>query len=326
MKNNDNLHWSQKKEQAGYRQVKFFLCLFMILPAIIMRILAFPVGFFYFLISKKARDESNYFLNKASAVINHPRTAKKCRSLFKSLRHIVSFALTLIDKLESWGGKFPFEKIHFQDDDINDLVKNLENNKGAILICSHLGNTDLLRGLASFNRTGVTKTFSVTSIIDMEITANFTRIIKELNPESAMEIISAKNISPDTVLHLEKKLSDGGLVVIAGDRTQAGGNDKDLMIPFLEEQAPFSVGAFYLAVLLNVPVYFVFALRRGELSISPEYDMYVHKQNIPLNCTKKERLERSAELTRAFAQMLETHCKNHPFQWYNFYNFWSKGA
>ena len=324
------IHWSEKKEQAGYLRVKILLKLFLILPIMMLRIIAFPVGFFYFVFSKKTRDDSNYFLHRAAPFITNPKTAKKCQSIFRSLRHIVSFALTLIEKMESWGGKFPFKQIYFQDDDINDLIERLENKKGAVLICSHLGNTELLRGLASFNRTGVSRRISVTSIIDTEISAHFTRIIKELNPESAMEIINAKNINPDTVLYLEKKLIDGGLVVIAGDRTQADGNEKTIMIPFLDEEAPFSVGAFYLAALLHMPIYYVFALRRGELSIYPKYDMHVYKNKISTErskeYSKKERFEYSTLLVRSFAEMLETHCKNHPFQWYNFYNFWSKGA
>ena len=335
-----SLHWSRQKEQAaGYWHVKLMLVLFRLLPVIILRIIAFPVGFFYFLFSKKARTESRRFLSKAAPFITNPAIAKKCQSSLGPLRHIISFSLALVEKLQSWGGKYTFRDIHFYDDDINELVQGLENGKGAFLVCSHLGNAELLRGLASFNRTGVSKRVPVTSIIDMQVTANFTRIMKELNPQSGLDIIGAGEIGPDTAVLLGERLAAGELVVIAGDRTSAEAAGKNLTrvsrthwakeplrIPFLGEKAPFSPGAFYLAALMNAPVYFVFALRRGDLSIKPQYDMHVHKSPLSFDCSRKERFAKSSELAHLFAAALEGYCKEQPFQWYNFYDFWLEGV
>jgi predicted LPLAT superfamily acyltransferase len=241
------------------------------------------------------------------------------------LRHIISFSLSLVEKLQSWGGKFPFKDIHFQDDDIGELIQKLENKNGVFIIMSHIGNMELLRGLASFNQTGVSREIKVTSIV-AEVTAHFNRILKELNPQSGMDTINAKTIDTHTVILLQEKLEAGELAVIAGDRTSISSTEKNLMLSFLGEQAPFSHGIFHLAALINVPVFFVFALRRKDLSLSPEYNMHVHKCDISFDCTKKERLLRSRNLAISYVTFLETYCKKHPFQWYNFYNFWSKGV
>ena len=319
------LHWSRHKEQAaGYWLVKFMLVLFRILPVIVLRILAFPVGFFYFLFSKKGRNESKRFLQKAASLTASSETAKKCRSPFGSLKHIISFSLALVEKLETWGGKFSFKSIHFQDDDIEELIQDMESGKGTFVITSHLGNIELLRGLASFNRTGVSRNVPVTAIIDMKVSRQFTRMLNELNPQSSLDIISVHDIGAHTAAQLDEKLAAGEMVTIAGDRTSAGGAGKNLIIPFLGEDAPFSPGAFYLAVLMKAPVYFIFALRRKDLSLIPEYDMYVHKSPLSFECTRKERSARSSELANSFAALLEDYCKKQPFQWYNFYDFWSK--
>ena len=325
-----SVHWSRQKEQAaGYWHFKLFLFLFRYFPIFLLRIFAFPVGFIYFLFSKRSRTESRRFLEKASLSVNNSEIAKKCRSPMAPLRHIVSFSLTLVEKVQSWGGKFPFKDIYFQNDDIKELVEGLENGKGALLICSHHGNAELLRGLASFNQTGVSRNIDVTSIVDLEVTAYFNRMIKELNPQSDLDIISAKQINPDTTILLLEKIAAGGLVVIAGDRTSAGDHfretEKNLLIPFLGEEALFSYGTFYLAALMKAPVYFVFAQRRRDLSLKPEYNMHVHKSTISFDCSRKERLVRSSELARSFAALLESYCKAKPFQWYNFYDFWAKG-
>jgi len=325
------LHWSQHKEKAaGYWHLKLMLILFKLFPVIILRILAFPVGFFYFVFSKRARNESKRFLQKAAPFIEQLKIAKKCQSPFGPLRHIISFSLTLVEKIESWGGKFQFNKIHFQNDDIEGLINDLENGKGVFIITSHLGNIELLRGLASFNRTGVSRKIPITAVIDMKISENFSRMLKELNPQSSFDIISASEIGPHTAVILEEKLTEGGIVTIAGDRTSANSyasdSAKKLMISFLGESAPFSTGIFYMAVLMKAPVYFIFPIRRGDLSIKPEYDMHVHKSTLSFDCSKKERFDKSSLLAQSYAALLESYCKQNPFQWYNFYDFWLKEA
>ena len=323
-----SIHWSRQKEQAtGYFQLKFLLGLFRIFPAVILRIIAFPVGFFYFLFSKTARTESKRFLKKAASFIDNPGLAKKCRSPFGPLRHIISFSLTLIQKLETWSGKFSFKNICFHDDDSAELIQGLENGKGAFLIISHLGNAELLRGLASFNRTGVSREVPLTVIADRKVTGNFTRMLEELNPRSSLDIMSADKLGPDAAVLLEEKLAAGEMVTIAGDRTSANEAEKVFTIPFLGDTAPFSTGIFYLASLMNKPVYFIFALRRGDLSIKAKYDLYVHKSGISNNTeqlSRKERLRQSSLLAGSYAAFLESYTKKHPFQWYNFYDFWPK--
>jgi predicted LPLAT superfamily acyltransferase len=329
MAENDG-HWSRQKELAGgYWHIKFMLFLFRIFPVVILRILAFPVGFFYFLFSKNARVFSKRFLMKVAPFIENPEAQKRCRSPFAPLRHIVSFSLALVEKLQSWGGKYRFENIHYQDDDGARLTADLENKKGVFVITSHLGNAELLRGLVNFDTTSVSRKVPITAIINLTVTKSFNRVVKELNSRYDMGIITATEIGPHTAPFLEERLSLGGIVTIAGDRTSGGKTERSLALPFLGEDALFSQGAFYLAALIHAPVYFIFALRRGDLSIRPDYDIYVHKssfspESFPSDSTRKERLRLSASLANDFAAHLENYCKERPFQWYNFFDFWLK--
>ena len=320
-------HWSRQNEQvAGYWQGKLLLVLFRIFPVIILRIIAFPDGFFYFLFSKRGRTESRRYLHNIAPLISDPELAKKCRSRFGPLRHIVSFSCALVEKLQSWGGKFPFKDISFHDDDIHELIRELENGKGVFLIFSHLGNTEMLRGLLHSGQTGLSRKMPVTAIMDVKVTAHFNRILRELNPQSGMDIIGADEVNPHTAIILEEKLAAGGMVVIAGDRTSADKDSKNCMIPFLGKQAPFSSGVFYMAALMNAPVFFVFGLRRTDLSLKPRYDLHVHKSPLTFDCARKERFKRTELLARSFADLLESYCKKQPFQWYNFFDFWQEGV
>jgi len=318
-------HWSRLNEEvAGYWQLKFLLFLFFIFPVVILRIIAFPVGFFYFLFSKRARTESKRYLQKIAPLLDDPKMSKRCRSFFGPLRHVVSFSLAVIEKLQSWGGKYHLKGIHFHDDDIEELKRELEDGKGAFLVFSHFGNTELLRGLLYLGRTGVSREIPVTAIMDKRVSAHFTRMLNELNPRSSMDIIDPDEINPNTAILLEDRLASGGMVLIAGDRTSSDGNNRNIPIPFLGKTAPFPSGAFYLASLLKTPVYFVFSLRRKDLTLIPEYDMHVHKSGVSFDCSRKERIERCAIMAKSFVSFLENYCKQQPFQWYNFFDFWQE--
>jgi predicted LPLAT superfamily acyltransferase len=319
----NSLHWSQHREAAsGYWHLKLTLIMFRFLPIIIVRLCSFPVSVFYYLFSKTARRESRRFLLKAAAVPG--REAPEKKPAIHPLRHILSFSLALIEKMEAWGGRFSFTRIHFQEDDIGDLIQNLEDRRGALLICSHLGNAELLRGLASFNRTGVSHEIPVTSIVDFTGTAYFNKMLREVNPKSMTHIISVHDMGPQTLVLLQERIAAGELVVIAGDRTSANTRNKYFVFPFLGEPAPFSFGVFFLAALLEAPVYFVFALRDGDISLRPKYSMHVHKNHVSFACSRKEREARIEELARSFAGLLESYCKRYPYQWYNFFDFWAK--
>ena len=320
------LHWSQHSEEAaGYWQLQFLLILFKIFPVVILRIIAFPVGFFYFLFSKRGRTESKRFLQKIAPLVDDSKTAKKCRSRFGPLRHIISFSLTIVEKLQAWGGRFPLKNIHFQnDDDIKDLIQNLKDGKGVVLVFSHLGNAELQRCLLSLDQAVASRRIPLIAIMDFKATAHFNRVLQTLHPESDMDVIGAGDISPHTAILLEEKIAAGGMFVVAGDRTSVDG--KNHMIPFLGKAAPFSSGIFYMTALVNAPIYFVFCLRRKDLSIKPEYDMYVHKSPLSFDCPRKEKIRRSSLLADSFAAFLEGYCKKHPFQWYNFFDFWQEGA
>jgi predicted LPLAT superfamily acyltransferase len=315
------IHWSEEKEQAaGYWQVKLILIIFKVCPVIIMRLIAFPVAFFYYIFSKRARYNSRLFLTRVAACC----AAEGKPFSLRIYRHILAFSLSLIEKVESWGGKVDLSHIHFQDDDIGDLRERLNRGEGAVMLCSHLGNTELLRALVSFNRTGISREVPVNIIIDENVTASFSRMLRELNPSAGFRMIGVNDIGPDTIILLQERLAAGELVTIAGDRTSANTRNKFFSIPFLHEKAPFTYGAFFMTALLDAPTYFVFGLRQKDVSLSSQYDMHVHKSPVSFDCSRTEREARIEALARLFAGWLEYYCKQHPLQWYNFYDFWAE--
>jgi predicted LPLAT superfamily acyltransferase len=311
-------HWSQRGEKAaGYWQFSLIKWLFRFFPVIILRLLAFPVGFFYFLFSPDARENSKIYLRRLAA-----ETGKK----YSPLKHIISFALELVEKVEAWGGKAFFKRIHYQDDDINNLIDDLEAGRGVMLLGSHLGNMEFIRALAGLNRTGLKRAVPVNAIVDIGVTLHFDRLIRELNPGAAFRVINARDMGPETMVLLQERLAAGELVAMAADRTAPGAVSRQLRIPFLGEDAPFPYGPYFIAALLGAPLYAVFALRQKDLGLSSRYEMRLHRCPLSLDCGRREREGRIVELVRWFAALLERYCKLRPYQWYNFFDFWAQPA
>lgn len=310
-------HWSQKKEVvSSYSGLHLLLVLFRLVPAVIIKIMVMPVTLFYFIFNKTGREHSIDFLKRVDM-----ETGNGERSI---LVHFMSFTLNLVEKMESWSGRFSFDNILFQHDDVDLLVRQLEDGKGAMLICSHLGNTELLRSLAELNRTGVSRKVATISIVDFTISPQFSRMMEELNPDSMNSIISARDIGPDTVIILQQHIESGGLVVIAGDRTSATTADSFFTLPFLGKPAPFASGPFILAMILDAPCYAIFGLREKKLSLFPKYKMYVNKLDIPERTSRKERKAAAQQIALQFSRRLENLAMEYPYQWYNFYNFWAE--
>ena len=290
-----------------------------LMPPIVMRVLAFPVGFFFWLFAPKARRVSAAYL----AALHAADPSQRRRH---TLKHILSFAIALTEKVEVWAGKFSFKQIHFQDDDVAELVHELEAGRGVMLLVSHLGNSELLRALADYNETGVTKPFVVNSVADFAITSKFNALIERVNANSTVNLIDASSIGADTIIMMQDRLEKGELVVIAGDRTSANTRNRFVTAPFLGKEAPFAYGSFLLAALLDVPTYFMFGLRQKDISVRPQYNLYVKKSAVRFDCTRGERDSRIRAMVAEYAAELEAHCKQNPYQWYNFFDFWASPA
>ncbi|MCF0241102.1 MAG: hypothetical protein HUK25_00600 [Treponema sp.] len=313
-----DLHWSEQKETvSSSRPIKLLLSLLKHLPNAVVNCLAYPVAFFYYLFSKRGRHESRVFQKKLKEFTNGE--VPKIISPYKS---ILSFSIAFLEKLAGWLGKIEYDQLITHDDDCQELIERLEQGKGALLFTSHLGNSELLRSLTSFNRTGVSKAIPVNVLMEIHAAEIFFQTLKEVNPGFTMNTIDTHDIGPETIEHMQECIDRGELVVVAGDRTAATSKERFLRKKFLGQEADFPYGVYLIATLLEAPVYYIFGLRDKTTSINSKNHMYVERSKIDLNCTRKERENKINALCDEFISKIEHYCIQYPYQWYNFYNFW----
>lgn len=318
--------WYEQKESArSQAPLKLTLFLVRFFPHWLLSLIAYPVSFFYWIASPKARTASSSFqkqlaLFKAETSFQDNHGLKKTK--VNTFLHIYSFALSLIEKFEGWCGKKKFSNIIYGDDDSSELKKLLAQKKGAVFIGCHLGNSELLRSFASFGETDVPVRVGVTIVADVKTTANFNNIISSLNFSSDMEVLSTEQIGAGTIEYLQQKIDGGNLVVLMGDRVSSANPERAIKEQFLGKDALFPYGTFLMASLLEAPVYYFFALRQKDITFSSKYDMIVERSRVQFIPGKKNRDLNLKNFCGEYVSLLQTKCLEHPFQWYNFFDFW----
>lgn len=313
-------HWADEKEAIKTNiPLKILLVLFKHLPGWIVRALIYPVGFFYLIFSSRARNESVLYQKQLKTFTNGESPKK-----ISPYKQIVSFSLCLVEKLQGWLGQVKFDRIEYQNDDIDLLLGELKQGHGAILITSHLGNMELMRSLSDYNTKLVNREVPVVIIAEVSTTEQFTKTLQELNPKFSLNMVDSASIGPDTICYLIEQIENGALVVLAGDRTSAHTRDKIIKQDFLGKTAPFPYGTYLIPFLIKeAPVYYMFGLRTKTSIFNPKYKIYIEKSKIDFSCGRAEREANMKACCAEFAGKLEKFCSIYPYQWYNFFNFWN---
>jgi predicted LPLAT superfamily acyltransferase len=313
----DNEHWSDIKEVGGSLwHFRFMLWVACHLPLFLVELITAFICFFFWLGASPVRTRSRIYLEHLS------KASGKRSDFWGTYKHVYSFALSMMEKLLGWKGAISINRVERQDDDMGLLLDQLNRGEGAFVICSHLGNMEMLRSFTEYDGFLTKRKFEVFPIVDLSGTTKFNSLLRELNPDLIDKIIDANSIGVDSAIWMKEKIDAGNLVVIAGDRTSANSRNRNLVTNFLGEPANFPEGAFSLAGILNAPIYFIFAVRKKDFNIHSSYEFHVIRAKTSLTCSRKERPERLKELLREYAEVLERLCIKHPYQWYNFYNFW----
>lgn len=314
----DHKHWSDEKEVIkSNRPLKLALMCIKHTPTWFMMFIMYPIVFGYYLFAGRARKDALLYQH-----ILKEYTGGMTPKKFSTYKQIMAFSINLIEKMYGWLGKIPFENITKQNDDFDSLTSLLEQGKGAFLVGSHLGNMEILRSLTTFGRTGVSKKFSVTIVQENLSAEQFNKTLEEINPDVVMNVVDSQNIGPDTIFFLQEQIDNGGLVVIAGDRTSARSRSRIIRKPFLGKEADFPYGVFLIPFLLSTPVFYIFGMRKKNTTMNLQYNIYIEQSKIDFDCSRTERNNRIKEFLGEYISKLEKICTKYPYQWYNFYNFW----
>jgi predicted LPLAT superfamily acyltransferase len=299
-------HWAQINEFSFVAGIRLLFSICRNLGRWPFRIALYPVLLWYLATKPEARASSSDYLRRIAAFQGASRIRP---GKIAVLRHFASFAENLLDRMLLWSGLFKAERIEFHGQE--QMVAQMAEKRGGLLICSHLGNLDLCRVLSK--RAG----FKLTLLVHTKHAEIFNRLLARLDPESQLNLIQVTEVSAATVVLLSEKIGRGEFVAIAGDRIPVSSNPRIAPAMFLGEMAPFPVGPYILASLLRCPVYLLFSLRTGRAS---EIHFELFRESVLL--PREGRDQALAVLVADYARRLEYFCLRAPLEWFNFYDFW----
>lgn len=196
--------------------------------------------------------------------------------------------------------------------------------RGAFLLGAHVG---------SFEALGACKHHSLDErelrLAMLMFPDNARRITEILNaislPELRPHVIALGR--PHSMLELRDWLDGGGLGGLLADRTLPGSDEQpaqqrgtNIELPFLGAPALFNDGPFRLAALLRRKVFFMAGLYAGGDKYDVRFEPLADFSDRVSDPVERERRIRAA--VEAYAERLEALCREYPYNWFNFHDFW----
>ena len=300
-------HWAQINEFSFVAGMRLLFSTCRVLGRWPFRIVLYPVLLWYVVTKPDARASSSDYLRRVAAYQGGSHI-KPC--IVTVLRHFASFAENLLDKMLLWSGLFRTDLVKLQGKEL--IAAQIAEKNGGLLICCHLGNLELCRVLSK-QMPGL----KLTVLTHTKHAVRFNRLLAQLDPESQLNLMEVTELSPVTAMLLSAKIAQGEFVAIAGDRIPVSRNPRIALAGFLGATAPFPVGPYILASLLQCPTYLMFSMRAGHTS---EIHFQLFRELIRL--PHKGRDDALTGLAAEYARRLEHFCLRAPLQWFNFYDFW----
>ncbi|RZT39292.1 LpxL/LpxP family acyltransferase [Cupriavidus agavae] len=300
-------HWSAIGEVTCVWGVWCLYFLNRVFGRTLFRLVVYPVVTYYWLTHPLARRSSLDFLGRVQRTAG---TIGRMPTWRHSLRHLFSFADTLLDKLLAIGGRYRFGTVRREGNEV--LLEQIARGQGGVIMTAHMGCLELCRVLAN-QRQGL----RLTVLVHTHHAERFNRILSRLDPQSGVQLYQVDDISPATALELTARVAAGEFVAIAGDRAPAHGG-RAVRVPFMGSPARFPVGPYVLASLMRCPLYAMgcVRLREGHLL---RFTELAHEVVLP----RASREAALVSLATAYAAWLQALVVESPYDWFNFYEFWA---
>ena len=256
------------------------------------------VSFYYFIFSRK----SNKHIHAYFKEIHHYSSFKARLAVY---RNYYVFGQILIDKVAIYSGladKFTF--------DLKDEKHLAAMDQGGFMISAHIGNWEM-SGKKS-DRIHKTMNLVMLDAEHQRIKHYLDDVMKERN----FKVIPLKD-DLSHLISIRQALDNSELIAIHGDRFMAG--MKTLTANFMGREAKFPEGPFYLALRMNAPVSFAFAMKEGR----KHYHFYAtppKKYDIPAG--KRISPEHLKPILEDYLKAVEMMLLKYPEQWFNYYDFW----
>ena len=263
------------------------------------RALLYPVCLYFVLFARAGARASRQYLGR---VFGRPAT---WREVFQ---HHFVFASVLLDRAFMLAGRPQQLDVVEQNREL--MHRLADRGQGCLMLSAHMGSFDITRDIGLRGRNVV-----VNMMMYEENAQKLNAVIASFGGHSRMKVIPIGTV--DSLIRAKDRLDQGEWVGILGDRVVA--NDRLIRVPFLGSEATFPAGPFLVASALKAPVVLFVCLYMGGNLYKEYFELFTEELVL-------DRRNREADLekwVRRYAGRLEHYCRLAPYNWFNFYDFWS---
>ena len=298
----DGADWKQQPERSNLFWLRVMTWLSLKLGRKASRVVLYGIAAYFLLFAPAARRMSRGYLQRVLGL--ESPAAVGWRHLF---RHFLSFASVVHDRVYLINDRYDLFDIHVHNQALIEAV--LAGGRGAFLIGAHLGSFEALRAIGR-QQPGLRVAMAMYEDNARKINA----ALAAINPQAQQGIIALGHI--DSMIQVHELLARGTVVGMLGDRSL--GQDETRVVDFLGAPAPFPLGPFRMAAIMKCPVLFMTGLYRG----GNRYDIHFEAlADFSAVASRGRTLAVEAAMAR-YAALLERYCRQAPYNWFNFFDFW----
>lgn len=296
-----NSQWQAQQERSTPLALHSIRWIALNLGRPVARLLLYPISAYFLLFAPKQRRASFNYLN---------RVLNRKANLLDVGKHIHYFAATILDRVYLITAQF--EKLNIQFPPENLPRKYAQHGSGCLLLGSHLGSFEVLRSYA------VKKCPLPIKILMYEgQTPMIVQILNALNPKVAETMITLSD-SPASLLQVKEAIDNGCALGMLGDRVMNEKKEKLVRCKLLGSEVDLPAAPILIAATLKVPLIAFFGIYLGGNRYQIHFELLAEKVVL----SRKNRQQDIQDYVQQYANILEKHIRNHPYNWFNFYDYW----
>ena len=305
-----SMNWSGIAERGSMGALRFIRWVYATFGRRATIAFLVPVVAYFFVTGRAVRRASLDYLRTLWAAPGGSTALGARPNLLSAYRHLHEFAEHVLDRMIVWSGDTDLIEVDYQGTEI--LLELSQQRRGAILLGSHHGSSDLLRSVAE--RTNVT----INVLIFAANAVRINEFFEKLHPDLRMRMIPFELGSIRWVFDVKAAIERGELVALMGDRVWESERDREVAVTFLGRRARFPLGPFLLQTVIGCPMIFTGCVRTGPARYRASAVPFAPGGVIP----RSDRRKTAEELAQRYAHALEQSCLRAPYQWFNFFDFW----
>ena len=304
----DGEDWSHTPERSNALALRVMSWIALTCGRRVARWVLHPITLYFVLFAPVPRRHSRRYLSRA---LGRPAG---WRDVY---RHLFTFTATILDRVYLLSGRMHLFDVSVHGEALIDAT--LAEGRGAFLAGAHLGSFEALRAVGQ-NRSGL----RIAMVMYPDNARLINHALRAIAPHYQPKIIALGQ--RDSMLAVRDWLDAGGLAGLLADRALPGESQRagSIGVNFLGREASFSDGPFRLAALLRRRVVFMAGLYAGGNRYDVRFTALADFSQRAADPAAREQHIRDAVL--AYAAQLESICREQPYNWFNFLDFWHEDA